>query len=407
MKNMTKILFPVPILTSLFTIIVTESYASEASLADNNPKLIFQEDFEEQPQWNSALHSTDRGQTIGNHTIPNNWTAVRQDPARAPSKGFPDHHETIYIGEQTPEKVHTGLKSAVFYRDAMDEPAWKWWSDGIIAKFFDNDYQSLYIEFYLKFSPREGFEPLSNSKIFRVTSWDKTGAPTIEDTYFNYFRDGTNAPLFTWLYGLNTYGPRNHLAFRGAPAASNYYFEEKPVPDLPRPMIDGDISLNFYDNVRDQNSDGTLDIQKYSIVDQTTTDNLVLDSNPTSHEQVWGSEWHKLGFYLKMNSEPGSTDGRFVQWLDDQIVYANIHIPWYGPSADPSEMRGWNGVKFGGNDFIKSPEADALQYEDWYAIDDIRVLDGLTDSLAESIRTYLPSDRRPFPEGPSGINISK
>lgn len=343
-----------------------------STLAIEQSSVIFADDFESHPEWVAGYTNTKNptGRPHGN-PAPKGWTIIRTDPARAPSMGDTDRHESIEI-RTAPEKARSGVKSAQFYRDALLEPNWKWWSDGILAKQFEDEYPEIWTTFYMKWQP-DSLAPKSLSKIFRMSHVDvEVGSPEI----FRGFRDGHNGPMMIWVNGLNDYGLRNTMAMRGYPQTTNYYFEDGMPQQLPRNMFSGDMSLNWDTNLRDLNRDGIDDNENLRLY--TQTDGLLIPGNGhegmISHADFWGNEqnsqWRRFDFYLKMNSAPGIADGVIEQYVDGQLVFANYTTPWIGSSA--TDMVGWNSVKLGGNDWIKTV-ADELRFEDWYAIDDLEV----------------------------------
>jgi hypothetical protein len=107
------------------------------------------------------------------------------------------------------------------------------------------------------------------------------------------------------------------------------------------------------------------------------------DINQTaSHDQVFGpdkSHWTKVAFYMEMNSAPGVADGVFKQWLDGERILNRINRVWVGNNTE-SKMVGWNFVSMGGNHhFYPYPDSD--EYRDWYALDDLLIMDRLTENL--------------------------
>src|SRR5690554_2715197 len=105
-------------------------------------EVIFEENFDDQPDWHSGLPENntgafpvngagpDRIQRARTHTIPVGWDSVYQDPRWSPSMGHPDRHETIEILSNNFDKARGGIgKSFVQRRDSSPEPAHAWNSD--------------------------------------------------------------------------------------------------------------------------------------------------------------------------------------------------------------------------------------------------------------------------------------
>ncbi|MDO6524255.1 hypothetical protein Q4519_01035 [Motilimonas sp. 1_MG-2023] len=346
------------------------SFLNSSQLQAN---IIFSEDFEQQADWVAGYPNTN-GVGLRPHAnpAPPNWTVIRTDPAYAPSMGDTDRHESIEIGAFA-GKARSGERSVVFYRDAKSDPNWKWWSDGILAKKFDQEYNEVYAEFYIKWAPNSD-HPKALSKLFRILhTWGEGGE------IFKGFRDGFNGPIAGWNYVHNNYGLRNTIWMRGYPPANHYYLESNPIKGLPREMLSGDMSLNFDNNITDLNQDRVTDnpntklvgMKSGLLIPQGGQQGMIHPREFFGDESITG--WRKMAFYVKMNSAPGVADGHYEQWIDDQLVFANYQIAWVGADAD--KMVGWNAVKLGGNDYIDKSLPDSLRYEDWYAMDDLVVMD--------------------------------
>jgi hypothetical protein len=333
-------------------------------------EIIFEENFDDQPDWTSAMYSTDSVQRAATHTIPNNWFSVRQDPYWAPSTGHSDRHEAIEILASNAEqsRSETG-KSYVSWRDSHD-PGWKRWnSESMLMKNLGDGYDELYVEFWIRFSPDWYRNYVAGdigpaSKIFRIASWNG------QDSEYQNFGGGNNGPLMFWDHKVNSYGTRNSVAFRSGPHGDNYQMLESDVPGMPRGLQGlGDVSLSFAGDSKNMGPDGAL---------ANIPDRLNGGLIPTgqydiiTHDQIFGPEdsWTKMAFYVKMNSAPGKQDGEFRQWLNDKQIFFNTNIPWIKPSETQNENAKWNNVSIGGNDYFQDyPNED--RHEEWYSIDDI------------------------------------
>src|SRR5690554_4718063 len=97
-------------------------------------EVIFEENFDDQPDWHSAMHSSDGTQRATTHIIPEGWYSIRQDPTWAPSERHPDRHESIEILESNSDKARGGKgKSMVSWRDSHD-PGWNRWNSGYASQ---------------------------------------------------------------------------------------------------------------------------------------------------------------------------------------------------------------------------------------------------------------------------------
>lgn len=325
-------------------------------------EVLFEENFDDQPDWTSGMHSLDRVQKADTHIIPEGWTSLRQDPSWAPSVGHPDRHEAIEILASNADKTRTGTgKSYVSWRDSVEEPYWYWASESMLSKYFPEGHDELYVRFWIRFDP--DWTPLGDTgmtKLFRVSSWDEDAG-----NMYKAFGNGPNGPIMLWDYEANSYGARNKLALRGHPTSDHYLMTNPELIDMPRRFGNGSASLNFDRNIRDLNGDGEEDNIVDKLINLETGEPV---SGVVSHRALWGDKWHKIEFHLKMNSGPGEYDGVLRQWIDGQLVFRNTRIPWRGYNS--SEAVKWNVVHFGGNDHFHA-YADSERREEWYAIDDI------------------------------------
>lgn len=360
-------------------------------------QIIFQDDFDSQPDWNSGLAENntgafpvngagpDRIQRTGTHKIPLGWSSVYQEPKWAPSTGYPDRHEVIEILTSNSDKARGGAgKSFVERRDSSLDPLYKWNSDGQLMKIFDAGYDQLYIEFYIRFGSDWTLTPSEDtSKIFRVGSWSGQGSE------FQAFSGGEQGPLFLWDWKQDKYGIRNVQTLRGGPYGENYTMTDAQKGSHPRG------SLNFTTDTVGMGFNGSTPKIPDRVNGGYISDNL---TQLVSHQQVYGNlgEWTKVAFFVKMNSAPGVNDGWLVQWLNDVQILNVRDISWISPSAtDPQKMVKWNFFSIGGNDYFKS-YPDAERRQEWYAIDDVLIRDDMPDYLKSGVA---------LPEPPSGIKI--
>ncbi|WP_435103546.1 hypothetical protein [Arhodomonas sp. AD133] len=327
-------------------------------------EVLFEEDFDDQPDWTSAMHSTDRVQTTGTHIVPEGWYSIRQDPTWSPSMGHSDRHETIEILARNSDKTRTGTgKSYVSWRDSIEDPQWYWASESMLSKYFPEGHDELFVRFWIRFDP--DWTPLGDtgmSKLFRISAWDED-----KGNIYKAFGDGPNGPIMLWDYYADSYGARNKLALRGHPTSEHYLMTDPKPINLPRRFGNGSASLNFDSNIRDLNGDGVEDNEVDSLFNLVTGEPV---SGIVSHDELWGDKWHKIEFHVKMNSGPGVFDGVLEQWIDDQLVFRNTEMPWRGYDST-GEVK-WNVVHIGGNDHFHA-YSDQERREEWYAIDDILI----------------------------------
>lgn len=345
--------------------------------------VIFEEDFDSQPDFTSTMHTTDQSQKgAEGYKLPDGWTNLYQTTSWSPETGYPDKHATVEILAANADKTRNGTgKSMVNWRESSS-PQWN--SDGQLQVIFDTEYNEIYMEFWLSFSPNWAARTLENggiSKFARIGYHDGVGSP------FDGARGGLGPVLF-WDYNQNDYGQRNTFAFRGGPAGYNYYMD---------PSAEGVTNQSNFTNdtigmavgggnpqVVDQVNGGFLaDVDRYDFL---------------NHDRLWGpaGHWTKVAFYVKMNSAPGVNDGLMMMWLNDERIKLETTVPWVGENPE-NKMVGWNFIALGGNDYFYPYPSDQ-RFEDWYSIDDLVVRTSIPEAL-------LAEDTPSAPNPPTSINI--
>lgn len=334
-------------------------------------EIIFQDDFNSQPDWTSTMHSTNAKQIAKNGDIlPQGWSSIFQDSQWSPELGFPNKHASLEILGSNSDKCmgQTG-KCAVEWRDSYSLGWHNWASDSQLVKYFGKQYKQLYVQFYIRFAPdfygRDHTGPWQ-SKIFRVGSWNGTG-----DRYNGAL--GALGPIAFWDYKHDDYGVRNVIAFRGGPWGQNYMNLQYDY------KMGG--SLNFNTDLKGQGADGG----NSKLQDQVNGGYLADYKGVVSHNQVFGqgATWTKMAFFVRMNSAPGKQDGIFMEWVDGHRVVDMENIPWILPNTG-NQMVGWNYFAIGGNDYFQ-PYPNSQQYQDWYAIDNVTVRNDLPPELSGEI----------------------
>lgn len=331
--------------------------------------VIFQDNFDNQPDYDSGMYGTASAQVSPEYTVPNGWFAIRQDPSWAPSTGHPDRHESIEILASNSDKARGGTgKCYVSWRDSDIDPNFvnRFNSDSILAKKLDPGVSQVYVEFWIAFQP--GWTPEGQSKLFRVSSWSESGE------VFGYGGGRENGPTFFWdilNYGSNV---RNFCAFRGGKHGDSYGLSQSQPPGFPRAQINGssgDFTFDYTSNVI-----GTLPDQlNGGTISKTFGDEV-------DHEALFGpgGTFNKIAFWLKMNSAPGVVDGEFKMWMGDQPVLSTTQIMWVQDMDVGGVMPKWNIVALGGNDNFKS-YSNEQRYEEWYAIDDVVIRADIPEEL--------------------------
>ena len=337
--------------------------------AYNPVGVIFSENFDDQPDFTGQMHSTSQGQFANlGATVPDNWYGLYQNKRFTVEKGFPGTHHSVEILASNAGKARGGTgKSMVNWRESyITEGGYAFNSDGQLIKYLGQEYDEIYVEFWIAFSPDWWHRPVGNtgnwqSKIFRVGSWSQSG--NIESGI-----NGDIGPLYIWDYKRDAYGTRNFYTMRGGPWGNNYNFNGQYYTE-PNP--------NYSSNTKGMEAGGA-DPQ---VLDQVNGGFLADFSGNANHEQVFGpaGHWTKMGFYVKKNSAIDIADGVLKVFMNDQRIVNNTNIPWVQANAN-SVHPGWNYFAIGGNDYFR-PEPNEDAYEDWYSLDDLIVRDSLPENL--------------------------
>lgn len=342
-----------------------------------NAEVIFEENFNHQPDWTSTMNTTSQSQKVSTgDVLPVGWDAIYQGTKWSPELGFPGKHASLEILEKNSNKARDGgqgepKKSAVFWRESYSR-GWKSWaSDAQLIKLLDHDFKQLYVEFWIRFDNdwygrKQGQEGPWTSKLFRIGSWSGEG------DIFNGAPAGQGdiGPVVFWDYKRDAYGIRDLIAFRGGPHGENYRdgfdWKESESRGFGFSTLHQEVG-GADPKLHDQVNGGYLkDVPRYTTI---------------YHDQVFGEggHWTKMAFFVKMNSAVGVKDGQFSQYINGQRVVHYDNIPWVSDNTE-NKMVGWNYIAIGGNDYFQAYPNDQ-RYEDWYSIDDLIIRDDLPSDL--------------------------
>lgn len=351
-------------LASLFLLLLQSTFASS--------EVIFEENFDGQPDWTSTSHSIAKEQAVSKgDALPENWYSIYQGTMWSPETGYADKHASLEILSKNNDKARGGEgKSAVHWRESYSQGWTNWASDSQLVKLLDQQYDQIYIEFWISFSDNfYGREHAAGweSKLFRIGSWSGEGS------IFNGAQ-GNIGPLFIWYYLRDKYGVRNSLSFRGGPWGENYMMDQSE-PSFPQ-----HASKNYGSDTLGQAPEGADSM----LINQVDGGYLSEIDRYTwiTHNQVFGEgrKWTKVAFFLKLNSAPDATDGVLRQWINDEQILNLQNVPWIKANTS-NKMVGWNYFAIGGNDYFQPVENDQ-RFEDWYAIDDIVVRTDIPSAAA-------------------------
>lgn len=234
-------------------------------------------------------------------------------------------------------------KSMIVWDESYGTNA-QWGSDALLGKKFSPGYNDIYTEMWIKFQPNyrwqymETTKGINYAKVLRMSHSDSDPIST--------GGNGTNAPLTildikVWSDDFFD-GPRtNRIALQAQPRCdpqeTNY---RCPGRDF---GLTGNISVPGVPGI---NGDASF-----------------LDT-------FGNGDWHKIGMRMALNSAPGVEDGILMIWYDDKLVSSSSNVTFLETGAPENHLI--TTVLLGGNmNNVVEPEAN--QFEQWYAIDDVRM----------------------------------
>ena len=312
---------------------------------------IFSDDFDKQANW-------EPGDVTGDAvTIPPGWSAARTSESWHPDSD-PGSEPSMQITGSNPQYVFGGAGKA-FVSHSESSSATKWTSDGILVVDIA-PVDQVYVEFRIKFQPGWASDSEKGQlKLFRIDHYDGVGER------WKFFSDGNSAPIYFFKWEQTSYGIRHAHSFR-CDEQKDDYFCGGQIANPPRAINNGDMATNFVG-----------DIAPAILSDVKNGGNLPT-SGTVYHDQVYGDVWHKMGFFVKLNSSPGTKDGQLKFWLDDVPLINMNEIAWIASGGDMNAR--WNSIGLGGNDFYRfnlDAGAPISERERWYAIDNIQIFDEL------------------------------
>lgn len=312
----------IPIILKVLVLIVI------VSAHNVNAEVIFEDDFNNQPNWWPTSKQVDCVSGTCVDGIPTGWSFWRNDELWTPYGSTPTlgTNPTIQISSLNYFGA-IGKGFTVYNESHSGSSGDGWGADGILAKRLSQDQKEIYVQFRIKF--QQGFQRFwtvggnaSMIKIFRAFHYDGTGSP------FLFFTNGNVAPAYIFDTVANEYGNQFATAMRCDPQATQYACTGNTVP-----------------------------YTKY------------VGSLPWS-SSLGDGNWHTLKWHLKMNTALDAKDGVVEFWMDGLRQLSKINMDWLRAGGDVNA--GWNVVAIGGNSFNQFSNA-SNKAEQWYAIDDFVV----------------------------------
>ena len=336
----------------------------------------------EQTPWNGA-------------TPPPGWYAVIHQ------KASPDFGPCLEITDAHISKSMSGNdKPLVIWRQAFDPGGGQWVGEGIMCWYAGQEYDEIYTEYYVQLSEEMvnsyygtgtgqiADSSMGRSKSYRTLNWNLNQAD------FTKFFDDYNSPkhIFTFYQDDGTnYGTRNKQSFL---ARGNNDMTPKAYPLTTPELSDGGSWSGGFSESTTGQAVGGGDPQ---MVDKKNGGFIPSGSgNPiVDIDQVFGREaypeqnrkWTKIAHYSKMNSGVDVPDGIYQMFIDDVRITNVQDMEWNRSDPDPGHdgrpTVGWNMVMFGGNSYYGLSYPNEALHEEWYAIDQIKIMRSLPDNLKD------------------------
>lgn len=325
-------------------------------------QIIFQDNFNSSPDWTVAQPVGSTVHCANNSCgVPGGWTGYYNGVCKCWGVSGAPGNNLLYINQYAgyPNETNTcrggsGKCLTVWMESCTGADD----ADGQITKLLDQEYEEIYIRFYIKFKP--GYE---------LRTYDPSGAGSITKLYhIQHYVDGSphayfgtnlgNQPVSSG--GITEYGSPNGA---GGSGMVQFYAEAR-------------CQTNYYCH-------------------------SVIPFNIGTYAQVYDGNWHSWEMRFKRNSSIGVRDGIIEFWFDGVKKnpvsgYYNTDIAWNDTGS--SRLRGWKYVMLAGNtnnrfDLSCSDMADC---EQWYAIDDVVI-------STTYIGPGTPIDNPP--QAPRGLSI--
>ena len=302
-------------------------------LANANMNILHSESFDDQPDFSAGKRMRCTNESDADcASVPDGWSHMYTGEKWHP---VDDSDSSLRPSLEISGEQHYGSsgKSMIITDESYGSPS-QWGSDGQLGRALDSEYKEIYAEIQLKFQPGfrwRGVEAGKGSdvaKIFRIA----------------HFGGGSEGNRFQFFSGGDT-GPAMLLDVKNITSSTRTQARIKSVVRC------GPVSSNY--------SCGSYGDERESS----------LPGEPTFTESFGDGNWHKVAFRAKFNSAPGIADGEVDMWLDNILVHSLRDVPFIGTG---SNAQGWNMFMVGGN-MHNYPEDESQRFEQWWAIDDVRL----------------------------------
>ncbi|SET76993.1 hypothetical protein SAMN04487962_12237 [Marinobacter segnicrescens] len=320
-------------------------------VATANETLIFDAEFDKQENWAPKVRSQRyrfEGDTGWVPDIPENkpgkFDFYYLSESWHPSD-YPEKKPVVQITDDFPG--YSGRRAFVMWDESYGGPG-SWGADSVMTKDLGQEYDELYLELRIKFSPDwiwEDIQQGSGQSVMKLLRCRRYSGITTQNR-FSFFgedaRSGSPVAIFdlkSWTTSTgNWLRPLMHIYGYSHP---DYYKTEQDY-------------FGFGSDYKTKIENGVkVNGRSLSWAD------VFLDGN-----------WHTIGMYLKMDSQAGAGDGQVKVFIDgDPVIDAN-DVPWR--RVGDESIKGWNECSLGGN-INNVPFDSSERYEQWYAVDTFKI----------------------------------
>ena len=312
-----------------------------AEIAALNPTLIFSDNFDSQPDFateasveyciNNAGNGCDR--------LPPNWSDYKAGERFHPIElNNSSLESSLQINGDQPRG--SSGKSLMIWDESYGNTG-QWGSDAMLGKYLPEGYKDLYVEYWIKFQPGyrwhdvEGGHGINYAKILRIGHRDEGQTP------FSFSATGYNAPLM---------------------------FIDTIVRSVTKNNAPQYVQAGVQAQLRCDPQESNYKCGTYTTAQ--SMNGYINDGNTSFVESYGDGNWHKISARMRLNSSPGARDGIAMTFFDNEMVAYADDVPFLG-SNSPAGTK-LNQVSLGGN-MHNYPEPESNQFEQWYAIDDVRI----------------------------------
>ncbi len=242
---------------------------------------------------------------------------------------------------------YSGNRAFVMFDESYGSSG-DWGADSVMTKDLGDEYNELYIEIRIKFSPDWVWADMKKGEgqsIMKLLRCRRHSGITTRDR-FSFFGEDARSGSPVAILDLKSWTTNKGNLLR------------------PLVAIRGYTDPKFYNTGNDYYDFGG----EYSkmIESSVKKEGRSLSWN----DGFLDGAWHNIGMYLKMDSEAGSGDGQVKIFIDgDPVIEAN-NVPWRRPGDE--HVKGWNECSLGGN-IHNIPFDSSERHEQWYAVDTFQI----------------------------------